>query len=352
VSPSRVAPPPAGPSGDPLLTRRVGLLLKPGKPDAVDMARVLVAFLVERGVEVLLAHGPPSGIAGAISVPDHRLTETGLLVVLGGDGTLLHGADAVADADVPVLGVNLGNLGFLTSCPSTEACAAVEAALAGQLVLEKRLRLRVVLTRKNGEQVVRYACNDAVVNQGSIARLIEFQAFLDGSPISTYRADGLIIATPTGSTAYNLAAGGPILTPELEVMILTPICPHTLSNRPLVVPAAARLAIQASSSAQHVMLTIDGQWAMPVEQHDRVEIHAAHKPLLLYRRPERTYFQILQTKLHWGERLGEGVPVPQPLSIPPESPAGAGLREPARRGATHDRPKTPPPPATRGLRRR
>src|SRR5262249_39066863 len=158
----------------------------------------------------------------------------------------------------------------------------VELALGGGLVLERRLRLRVALTRADGEQLIRFACNDAVVSQGSIARLLEFESSLDGKPISTYRADGLIIATPTGSTAYNLAAGGPILSPDLEAMVLAPICPHTLTNRPLVVPASSRLAVQLGEAAQHVMLTVDGQWAMPIEHRDRIEVHAANVPLLLY----------------------------------------------------------------------
>jgi NAD+ kinase len=296
---------------------RVGLLLKPGKPEAVEIARQLVPMLEARGIEVLIAHGPPEGecdgpgaISGGRAVADLQLAEAQLLVVLGGDGTLLHGAESVADADVPILGVNLGNLGFLTSCPSGEATTTVEDALEGRLAVERRLRLRVVLTRPGGEQLVRFACNDAVVSQGSIARLIEFEARVDGAPISDYRADGLIIATPTGSTAYNLAAGGPILTPDLDAMVLTPICPHTLTNRPLVVPASARLTLRLIDSAQHVMLTIDGQWAMPLEQRDRVEVHAANKRLLLMRRPDATYFEILRTRLHWGERIGRATPEP------------------------------------------
>lgn len=291
-------PAPSAPSG----ARRVGLLLKPGKRDAVEIACDLVAMLAARGLEVLVAHGPPEGIAGARTVADTQLTEADLLVVLGGDGTLLHGAAAVADAGVPLLGINLGHLGFLTSFARREARASVERALSGALVLERRLRLRVVLKRGDGEELVRFACNDAVISQGSIARLLEFESFLDGAPISLFRADGLIIATPTGSTAYNLAAGGPILTPALEAMVLSPICPHTLTNRPLVVPAASRLTVRLGEDAQHVMLTIDGQWAMPIGQPDRIEVHAANLPLLLYRDRETSYFDILRTKLHWGEQ--------------------------------------------------
>jgi NAD+ kinase len=147
--------------------------------------------------------------------------------------------------------------------------------------------------------VVRFACNDAVINQGALARLLQYEAHLDGTPITTYRADGLIIATPTGSTAYSLAAGGPILAPTVEAMVLAPICPHTLTNRPLVVPAASRVRVELGEAAQHVLLTVDGQWGTGIERGDQVEVHAAHNPMLLYR--SETYFDVLRAKLHWGE---------------------------------------------------
>jgi NAD+ kinase len=177
------------------------------------------------------------------------------------------------------------------------------SALRGELVCEERMRLRVVLSRAGGERVVRYACNDVAVSQGALARLIEFEAFLDGRPITVFRADGLIVSTPTGSTAYNLAAGGPILTPDLQAMVLTPICPHTLTNRPLVVPAASRLVVRLAAAAPSVILTVDGQWAMGFDEPDRVEIHAANRPLRLLRPAPVTYFDILREKLHWGGGL-------------------------------------------------
>ena len=311
---------------------RVGLLLKLHKPEAVEIARELLSVLAVRGVESCVAGAPPGSLPEAHHVGDERLPEVKMLVVLGGDGTLLHGAELVADEGVPILGINLGNLGFLTSCPTTEARPALEAALDGKLVIERRMRLRVVLTRadgqKPGEQVVRYACNDVVISQGAIARLIEFEAFLDGKPISTYRADGLIIATPTGSTAYNLAAGGPILTPELQGMVLSPICPHTLTNRPLVVPAASRLTVQLGEAAKDVMLTVDGQWATPLTEHDRVVVHAAHRPMLLYSTGDTTFFDILRTKLHWGERVGVRVHEPRNVS---EAAAPTGATSPPPR---------------------
>lgn len=282
---------------------RVGLLLKPNKPEAVDIARDLCGVLAARNVEVW-ATGD-SGEPPARPVSESELAAgVDLLVVLGGDGTLLHGANLVAERGVPLLGINLGHLGFLTSCPPDRARATLEQALDGQLVEEHRMRLRVEVVRAGGESEVRYACNDAVISQGALARLLEFEARLDRKLITTYRADGLIVATPTGSTAYSLAAGGPILTPDLQAMVLTPICPHTLTNRPLVVPATSRIRVQAGQIAENVVLTIDGQWGTKLAPEDAVEVQAAERPLRLYRRADTTYFDILREKLHWGVRAG------------------------------------------------
>lgn len=283
---------------------RVGLLLKLHKPEAVELARELLQELAERGVEARVAGTPAESLPGAEVISDEGLAECGLVVVLGGDGTLLHAAKRVADAGVPILGVNLGNLGFLTSFSRGEARAALGQALDGQLTVERRMRLRVHLTFRDGDELVRYACNDAVISQGGVARLLEFEAALDGQEISTYRADGLIIGTPTGSTAYNLAAGGPIMSPEVQGMVLTPICSHTLTNRPLVVPADSRLTLRLGEAARNVILTVDGQGAAEIAFGDVIEVHAANRPLLLYRPTGTSYFDILRAKLHWGERAG------------------------------------------------
>jgi NAD+ kinase len=221
--------------------------------------------------------------------------------VLGGDGTLLAGGALAADRKVPLLGINLGHLGFLTSCAPADALVAVERALAGELPLEERLRLRVDVVRGSGETLTRFACNDAVVSQGALARLIELDAFLDGRRITRYRADGLIVATPTGSTAYTLAAGGPIVTPEVRAFVVTPICPHTLTNRPVVVPATAKVSVRLGSPAEHVQLTVDGQWGTGLADGDRVEISAAKEPLRLFRSPQ-SYFDVLREKMSWGEQ--------------------------------------------------
>jgi NAD+ kinase len=280
------------------------MLLKPGKPEAVEIAAQLVPWLASNGHEafVLAGEGEPCPVRGATAVDEDELSsKVDLLLVLGGDGTLLRGASLVADRGVPILGVNLGHLGFLTSCAPADAQAALERAISGRMGLEERLRLRCEVVRKNGDTLVKAACNDAVVSQGALARLIELEAFLDDRLITRYRADGLIVSTPTGSTAYNLAANGPIVAPDVHGMVVTPICPHTLTNRPLVAPSSSRLRIQLADGAEHVLITIDGQWATQLLPGDRLEIQEASPPLYLYR-PSESYFEVLRRKLSWGER--------------------------------------------------
>jgi NAD+ kinase len=281
---------------------RVGMLLKRGKPEAVDIAVQLTGWLRARGHETFVVGNHDAPAHGARLVDEKELPrDLDLMVVLGGDGTLLHAAALVADAKVPILGVNLGHLGFLTSCAPASAEEAIERALDGKLAVEERLRLRCEVVRGTGERIVRFACNDAVVSQGALARLIELDAFLDDELITRYRADGLIVATPTGSTAYNLAAGGPIVTPDVEAFVLSPICPHTLTNRPVVVPASARVVVKLGAPADHVVLTIDGQWGTGLSDGDRVEISEAETPLRIYR-GAASYFDLLREKMNWGEQ--------------------------------------------------
>ncbi len=284
---------------------RVGLLLKRGKPEAVEIARDLLAWLAERKVEAWVVADHVDPTSGARGVDEDELREgIDLLVVLGGDGTLLHGAELVGEREVPILGVNLGNLGFLTSCPPSRARETLEAALDGELVCERRMRLRVTLDRGDGDKVTRLASNDAVISQGALARLLELEALVDGHHINTYRADGLIVASPTGSTAYSLAAGGPILTPDTEAMVVTPICPHTLTNRPVVLPASSTLTVRLAMAARNVMLTVDGQWGALLSERATVTVQAADRAMLLYRPPNTTFFDILREKLQWGARVG------------------------------------------------
>jgi len=282
--------------------RRVGLLLKRAKPEAVEIARELTEWLRGHGHEAIVVGDHESSPLGARFVDESDLPDAlDLLVVLGGDGTLLHGGALVADRKVPILGINLGHLGFLTSCAPADALLAIERALSGELTLEERLRLRVDVVRGTGERQTRFACNDAVVSQGALARLIELDAFLDDRLITRYRADGLIVSTPTGSTAYTLAAGGPIVTPEVRAFVVTPICSHALTNRPVVVPATSRVMVRLGGPAEHVQLTVDGQWGTGLADGDRVEISAALEPLRLFR-SRQSYFDVLREKMNWGEK--------------------------------------------------
>ena len=279
---------------------RFGFLLKPGKPEAPLVAADLAEVLRRRGCTALVATDDGEALPGFASVPLDRLgASIDVLVILGGDGTFLHGASLVADHGVPLLGINLGTLGFMAHYPLSEAQAAVEAAADGKLPIEERMRLTVTV-RSAGKQVEsRTALNEAVL-QRATPRLLDLLAELDGDPITIYKADGLIVSTPTGSTAYNLAAGGPILTPDLEAIVLTPICPHTLTNRPVVIRADARASV-TNVSAQAVTMTVDGRWSRDLAPGDSIDVRKAERPLRTFR-PPSSFFAVLRRKLSWGER--------------------------------------------------
>jgi len=284
---------------------RLGFLLKRGKPEARELAATIARALISRGSTVTVLPEDAGEIPGASVTDAADLGRSiDVLAVLGGDGTFLYGASLVADHGVPIFGVNLGSLGFITPYARSETSAAIEDLAAGRLPVEERMRLAVtvrsVLGQTSAPTATRAAVNDAVLTQRSIARLLDLEARLDGAAITTYKADGLIVSTPTGSTAYTLAAGGPILTPDVQAMVLTPICPHTLTHRPLVFPPDARLEIRNASEGS-VTLTIDGQWGHELASGASIEVRRAPQPLRVYRSP-RGFFGILREKLSWGER--------------------------------------------------
>ena len=284
---------------------RLGFLLKRGKPEARELAVTIARALSSGGSTVVVLPEDAGVIPGAAVVDAAELGKSiDVLAVLGGDGTFLYGASLVADHGVPIFGVNLGSLGFITPYARTETAGAIEDLAAGRLPVEERIRLAVtvrsVLGQTDAPTPTRTAVNDAVLTQRALARLLDLEARLDGAAIATYKADGLIVATPTGSTAYTLAAGGPILTPDVQALVLTPICPHTLTNRPLVFPPDARLEIRNASEGS-VTLTIDGQWGYEVASGASIEVRRAAQPLRIYRSP-RGFFGILREKLSWGER--------------------------------------------------
>jgi len=279
---------------------RFGFLLKPGKPEALRMAVELADVLRKRNCQVVTVVEEGADVPGATKVARAALGGSiDVLVVLGGDGTFLYAASLVADHGVPLLGINLGSLGFMTHYQLGEARAAVEAACEGRLPIDERMRLAVTVTSDGGAVENKSALNEAVI-QRSTARLMDLRAELDGSPITTYKADGLIISTPTGSTAYSLAAGGPILTPDLEAIVLTPICPHVLTNRPVVMRPDARVRV-TNVSAHPVTLTVDGRWTRELSPQDSIEVRKTERPLRTFR-PPSTFFAILRQKLSWGER--------------------------------------------------
>jgi NAD+ kinase len=284
---------------------RLGFLLKRGKPEARELAASIARVLSDRGATVTVLPEDGDAVPGATVVDAAALgASIDVLAVLGGDGTFLYGASLVADHGVPIFGVNLGSLGFITPYARAETAGAIEDLVAGRLPVEERIRLAVTVRSAPGQvgdaPPTRSAVNDAVLTQRSIARLLDLEARLDGAEIATYKADGLIVSTPTGSTAYTLAAGGPILTPDVQAMVLTPICPHTLTHRPLVFRPDARLEIRNASDGP-VTLTIDGQWGYELAGGASIEVRRAAQPLRVYRSP-RGFFGILREKFRWGER--------------------------------------------------
>ena len=281
---------------------RFGFLVRQGKPEAKPLAAEFADMLRARGCEVLFVSDYGDGAPlGCPAVPGEDIGgRIDVMVALGGDGTFLHGAKLVADHDVPLLGLNLGSLGFLTPYAVEEASAALADAAEGRLPVEERMRLLVTLRAKDRPAESQSALNEAVINQREVARLMDLQANTNGDTITTYKADGLILCTPTGSTAYNLSAGGPILSPDLDAIVLTPICPHTLSNRPLVVRADKGVAVTNVSPYLGVV-TVDGHWSREMAPGDVVEVRMLERRLRVFR-PGHSFFKILRQKLSWGER--------------------------------------------------
>ncbi len=280
----------------------VGVCLKPGQPQAAGVLRELEKWLVERGLQVRLDHEAAEPLRRPGEDRERLASAVDLLVVLGGDGTLLDVARKTGTHPVPILAVNLGTLGFLSEVGLDEAQGALERFLAGRMHVEERMRLAVHLERGGREHRVRLALNDAVVTKSALARIIDVETRADGVEVTTYHADGLIVATPTGSTAYSLSAGGPILVPGVGALVLTPICPHTLTQRPLVLPASVEIEIRVQPRGGEVQLTVDGQEGDLLQPGDVVRVRRAQHPVHLVVSPERNRFQVLRTKLRWGER--------------------------------------------------
>jgi len=284
--------------------QRIGVVTKPSKPEAEPVLRNLTAWLRERGYEVVLDQEAAAIFpeAGPGLPRDEVVAWADLVVVLGGDGTILSVARLIGSREVPILGVNLGGLGFLTEITLDELLPTLEAVLRNEFHVSRRLTLTARVLR-GGQPIASYeALNDAVITKTALSRIVDLETHVNGEYVATFRADGLIVSTPTGSTAYCLAAGGPIIYPSLPAVVVIPICPHTLTNRPLVLPDSAVVEIIQGSAGEDVHLTVDGQVGVGLRHRDVVALKRSDRTIALIKSPKLNYFELLRTKLKWGER--------------------------------------------------
>jgi NAD+ kinase len=277
--------------------RKAGIILKQGSTKPRKIARELITWLAEKGVD---------------TVVDTVNKDLDILIILGGDGTLLLVADKVSRYEIPVMGINLGGLGFLTAVAAKERFEAMELLLAGKMLVQKRILLKTRLLgtsadRTSSENYL-YALNDVVINKGDIDQIVKMRTWADQEFITTYRADGLIFSTPTGSTAYNLSSGGPIVQPGLPCILVTPICPFMLESRPVLLSPDVTLITQLDGKADNVKVIVDGRFAWNMLENSQLEVRTAEKPLYLVSMPQKGYFEILRNKLNWG---GAGNKIPE-----------------------------------------
>ncbi len=271
-----------------LSLKHVGIVTKKGYAPAAELAKTIAKHLERHTIDVKI---------------DCFDDDLDVLIVVGGDGTLLHVADQAARHSIPVLGINMGHLGFLTERTEQEAVAAVDELIAGTVTIENRMMLKASLNKNGKRGESRYALNEVVISKGTLDRVLELSTRADREYITTYKADGLIFSTPTGSTAYNLSAGGPLVYPGVASILVTPICPFMLSSRPVLLPAHSQLRTSLEAGHDHkVYIIVDGQPAWHMDDRDVLEIEAAKHPLRLIISPDRDYFAILRNKLHWGIR--------------------------------------------------
>jgi NAD+ kinase len=287
--------------------KRIGIVLKPHQPDALKTICDLTVWLSQKGIE--LVGGPEierERVEHETGCPVDQVennqlaASVDLILVLGGDGTMIATARMIGDHDVPVLGVNYGGLGYLAEFRIEELFSALESILSNNYRLDKRVMLRVDLHRGNETITSNRVLNDVVINKSALARIIEIEAYLNQQFVNSFRADGLIISTPTGSTAYNLSAGGPVVFPSMNAIVITPICPFTLSNRPIVVPDDATIELRLKTDLEEVALTLDGQVGFPLKLDDQVIIRKSLTTFNLIQPMNRNYFDVLRDKLRWG----------------------------------------------------
>jgi len=283
--------------------KTIGILSRPRRAQLSVVVPPLLQWLKIRGVTAVLDEETAAALPDSSNgQPRTRVADSSqLLLVLGGDGTMLAAARLAAPRGIPILPVNMGSLGFLTSFTLDELYPALEETLAGHSSLSRRVMLQVELVRRGSIIESQCALNDAVIHKGALARMIQLELSINSDFVCRYRADGLIVSSPTGSTAYSLAAGGPIVHPSVDSFVITPICPHTLSDRPLVIPDSSHIEMRLNGDTDSVYLTLDGQRGVPLQSTDILRVRRAEKMLQLIQPPKKPYFEILRSKLKWGE---------------------------------------------------
>lgn len=280
--------------------KTIALIARPKKDEAALLAKEIIARYPER--DFLVQEHLGLQIDRPFQSDEDIVRRAELVIVLGGDGTLIHAARMLHGRQIPILGVNLGSLGFMTEVPVVDAFDVIEQTFAGKVTIDSRMKLSCRVYRNGVTVLEDEVLNDVVINKGVLARIANHEMWLDGAYVATYQADGIIFATPSGSTAYSLSAGGPIVHPSVDCVVVTPICPHSLTQRPVIVPGDQLVRVQLSSEVSDVYLTADGQAGLELMKNDCVEVEKAPHRVLLVRNDRLDYFSILRQKLRWGER--------------------------------------------------
>ncbi|MGD9588656.1 MAG: NAD(+)/NADH kinase [Pyrinomonadaceae bacterium] len=284
--------------------KSAGVVVKPNNPDALRTALELSEWLERHGLatagDPFVQSGKPAENEGSPAESTSPVFAADLIIVLGGDGTMISTARSIGDREPLVMGVNYGSLGYLTEFRIEEMFPALEAIIAGEFEIDSRVMLRAEHIRNGTVRASGRVLNDVVINKAALARIIEIDVSLNGQFVNSFRADGLIVSTPTGSTAYNLSAGGPIIYPSMNAVVVTPICPFTLTNRPIVVPDSAEIELKLINENEGVVLTLDGQIGHTMADGDRVKISKSRTTFNIIQPPNRNYFDVLRNKLKWG----------------------------------------------------
>jgi NAD+ kinase len=287
--------------------KTVGLWGRLNEPSVAEPAQQVVEHLIKRGIEVFAARNTPGAaeLDGVIRVDESELAErVKLCVAIGGDGTLLHAARHVAHRDVPLLGINRGRLGFLTDVSPEHMLETIDAILGGDYLAERRLMLAARIGAPGEATPALLALNDVVLQKGEAGRMLDFVTMVDGTYVNTHRGDGLIVATPTGSTAYALSCGGPIIQPDVEALVMVPICPHTLSDRPLLLKASSKIEVRVEGADAHVVC--DGEELGRLNRDERLRIELADRTVTLLHPRDYNYYELLRSKLNWGRANRNG----------------------------------------------